>query len=396
MNKFLSFVGECASSYVDGIPGVGHVKGLYHYANGDMEKGHRSMEAATRTTAVLSAGIVTGGLGAAAVVGAAAGVSTGVVYDAVATVIDKEVNGEKASLHGTMVLTDAQSPKEVIMGVLCVVGDAGSGAAGNQIGKNIRAKVSGQENLHNKYKKSESLKETNVDPKTATKKTMDAAETSKKADLKKQTGYVTTEVFDQKTNQKGHGHSGGYHREIRKQKFRDLGNKSGYKSQNDAAKAFKNNEQSNLQKKYPEVLPKLETRGQNVCAEHVAFDCLYKNNPTYNSDDICTSTVKKSTSGATTSKQRCANCKAYGDKMGTVVTDCIPDGTPVPSSGYVKDGKPKLVIPSVVARKPDVLDQNSGVRICVFDVDHTQIDITPEELTITHSRTIRVVASVSA
>lgn len=41
---------------------VGHVKGIVHYAMGDTEKGHKAMEASTRTTAVLGAGVLTGKL----------------------------------------------------------------------------------------------------------------------------------------------------------------------------------------------------------------------------------------------------------------------------------------------------------------------------------------------
>jgi hypothetical protein len=36
------------------------VKGVVHYAMGDKEKGNKSMESATRTTAVVGAGVLTG------------------------------------------------------------------------------------------------------------------------------------------------------------------------------------------------------------------------------------------------------------------------------------------------------------------------------------------------
>ncbi|CAG0904907.1 unnamed protein product, partial [Cyprideis torosa] len=54
--------GENWSNLADGTPVVGHIKGVVHYAKGDKEKGHKAMESATRTTAVLGAGVLTGNL----------------------------------------------------------------------------------------------------------------------------------------------------------------------------------------------------------------------------------------------------------------------------------------------------------------------------------------------
>ena len=55
----------------DGTPGVGHVKGAVHYALGDRKKGDESMKAASRTTAVAGAAVLTGGVGGGVVAGGA-------------------------------------------------------------------------------------------------------------------------------------------------------------------------------------------------------------------------------------------------------------------------------------------------------------------------------------
>ena len=117
-DSYLSSLSSCAN----GIPVVGHVKGGVHYIMGDIKKGNRSMEASTRTTAVFGAGLIAGGLGAGVAVGAIAGIGTGVVYDSAATVIDAAKNGDKANLHGTLVLADPKTPEEYVSGLLCLSG----------------------------------------------------------------------------------------------------------------------------------------------------------------------------------------------------------------------------------------------------------------------------------
>ena len=282
------------------------------------------MEASTRTTAVLGAGLVTGGLGAGVAVGATAAIGAGVVYDSTATVIDKAVNGDKANLHGTMVLIDPKTPEELIGGVFGVVGDGLTGAGGNRLAKNIKAYKSGQKNLQKSFKNSESLKKSGADPKTATKITMEAAETSKGAQvpLDKNLKFATTEVVDLETNHKGSGHSSSYYTEMKRQN-----------------RTFKKGTRppSDLQVRHPEVKQVLKNRPQQCCAEHAAFDNLNSSNPNYNPGNVNTATVFTA-DGKTTSMVRCANCEAFGNKMGTVVTDCIPRETNVPSSGYVRDG----------------------------------------------------------
>ncbi|XP_063878236.1 uncharacterized protein LOC135110173 [Scylla paramamosain] len=328
---------SAASSCADGIPVVGHVKGVVHYAMGDVDKGNRSMEISTRNVAVLGAGIVTGGLGAGVAVGAAAGIGAGVAYDATATIVDNTVNGEDATLHGSIALAraDKMNPNEFVGGILGIAGDGLTGAGGAQVGKNIRTRINGQRALQNTYKNSEGLRGTGTNYRTATKLTMEAAEASKKAQgaLNKQISYATCEAVDSATGQKGVGHSGLYRKEMRVQNFENLG----YPSRNAAARANGYGEPSHLQTRYENVRQVHPTRPQAACAEHPAFDNLVRKNPNYNPENVNAATVYKKQDIINTAR-RCENCLAYGTGMGSVVTDCIPDRTPVPTSGYVRDG----------------------------------------------------------
>ncbi|MPC11181.1 hypothetical protein E2C01_003840 [Portunus trituberculatus] len=194
---------NAASSCVDGIPVVGHAKGIVHYAMGDKEKGHKSMEASTRNVAVLGAGIATGGLGAGLALGATAGIGAGVAYDATATIVDGAVNGKDSKLHGTIALArpDEMTPNEFVGGIIGIAGDGLTGAGGAQMGRNIRTRINGQRNLQNAYKNSQRLKRTGTDYRTATQVTMEAAEASKKAQgaLNKQMNYATCEAVDSAT-----------------------------------------------------------------------------------------------------------------------------------------------------------------------------------------------------
>lgn len=87
--KFLSG----ASSFADGFPVLGHVKGSVHYAMGDREKGDSSMKAATRSVGVMAGGA--GGFLVGGPVGAFCGGSAaGTAMDAAITKIDSKLHGE--------------------------------------------------------------------------------------------------------------------------------------------------------------------------------------------------------------------------------------------------------------------------------------------------------------
>jgi len=78
---------EQISELADSIPIVGHVKGLVHFAIGDTEAGAHSLEAATRTLAVVGAGALTAGTGGAAAP-ILAGVVAGIAADAAITGVE--------------------------------------------------------------------------------------------------------------------------------------------------------------------------------------------------------------------------------------------------------------------------------------------------------------------
>ena len=62
-NTQLEFL-EAVSGFVDGVPIVGHVKGVVHYACDDKDGGDRAMKRSSRTTAVIvggAGGFVIGG-----------------------------------------------------------------------------------------------------------------------------------------------------------------------------------------------------------------------------------------------------------------------------------------------------------------------------------------------
>ena len=85
-------VGSSAVELVDGMPVVGHVKGVYHYLDGDKEAGDQCMKAASRSTAVVGATVLTGGLGAGWA--ATAAVTSGLAMDEVTTVADSLIHDE--------------------------------------------------------------------------------------------------------------------------------------------------------------------------------------------------------------------------------------------------------------------------------------------------------------
>jgi hypothetical protein len=81
------------SSFTDGIPIVGHLKGGIHYAVGDKEGGENAMKSASRTTGTILGGIAGGLVGGPA--GAiAGGITGGAVVDGLTTGIDSAVHGE--------------------------------------------------------------------------------------------------------------------------------------------------------------------------------------------------------------------------------------------------------------------------------------------------------------
>lgn len=79
--------GRFVLSALNGIPGIGHVKGIVHYATGDHANGELAIKSATRSTSVVAGGV--GGFFVCGPIGAtAAAIAVGTAYDSTVTVVD--------------------------------------------------------------------------------------------------------------------------------------------------------------------------------------------------------------------------------------------------------------------------------------------------------------------
>lgn len=85
--------GKALLRTADGIPVVGHAKGVIHYVCGDKEGGDKAMLSASRTTGVMSVGAV-GFLVGGPAGAVAGGVAGGAAFDTYTTVVDSVVNDE--------------------------------------------------------------------------------------------------------------------------------------------------------------------------------------------------------------------------------------------------------------------------------------------------------------
>ncbi|XP_012279076.1 uncharacterized protein LOC105698984 [Orussus abietinus] len=122
------------NNVANGIPVIGHAKGIIHHAVGDPEGGNQAFNAATRSTVVISSGaaacIATGGIGAIP-----AGIAAGVGYDATASAISGEDQGYIAALKNA---ADNPSAGAFIDALAIPVGDGLAGYSGGQIANKIQ------------------------------------------------------------------------------------------------------------------------------------------------------------------------------------------------------------------------------------------------------------------
>ena len=82
----------------DGIPVVGHAKGLIHYACGDEEGGDRAMRSCTRSSGVIAGGVA--GFFMGGPVGAVGGgIAAGVSMDSIATAVTDRPSGYIAAVE---------------------------------------------------------------------------------------------------------------------------------------------------------------------------------------------------------------------------------------------------------------------------------------------------------
>lgn len=121
------------NNVANGIPVVGHAKGIIHHAVGDSEGGNQALNAASRTTVVLTsgavAGIASGGLGAIP-----AGIAAGSVYDFGHSAISNSPKGIVATIDNAIKNPSAGS---IFDASAALVGDGLAGYSGGQMGAKI-------------------------------------------------------------------------------------------------------------------------------------------------------------------------------------------------------------------------------------------------------------------
>ncbi|XP_037042740.1 uncharacterized protein LOC119079050 [Bradysia coprophila] len=125
------------NNVANGLPVVGHVKGVIHHAVGDHEGGNQALNAATRTTVVLGAGaaaaVATGGLAAIP-----AGIAAGSTYDTVDSVISDKPKGIISAIRN---VKDNPNGGTFFDAGIAIVGDGMTGYAGGNIGTKIANNV---------------------------------------------------------------------------------------------------------------------------------------------------------------------------------------------------------------------------------------------------------------
>ena len=136
-------------SLADGIPVVGHVKGVIHYAAGDKEGGDQAMKSASRTVGVVGGGAV--GLLVGGPVGAiTGGVVGGAAMDGITTGVDSAVHGEYRPAGNVALVTnlveDKSSSKsgDIFDLVAGVAMDGMAGRAGGKISAKAIDRINNQ------------------------------------------------------------------------------------------------------------------------------------------------------------------------------------------------------------------------------------------------------------
>ncbi|XP_003704352.1 uncharacterized protein LOC100879457 [Megachile rotundata] len=103
---------------LNNIPGVGHTKAAFHYLSGDRHAAKEAFNAANRSTVVVGAATVTGGLGA---------IPAAMAYDVGTSIVTGEPQGYVAA---TKNLVEDPSLSTVMDAGLLTVGDVVAGSAG--------------------------------------------------------------------------------------------------------------------------------------------------------------------------------------------------------------------------------------------------------------------------
>ncbi|CAF1157176.1 unnamed protein product [Didymodactylos carnosus] len=153
------------SRVADGVPVVGHAKGLIHYAAGDTQGGHRAMRSSTRTCAVMGAGAA--GFVAGGPVGAVGlGVAAGAGMDSIYTVATDTPQGYVAAVKNVVENPSAGGLFDM---ALMPVGDGMTGMAGGAIARSVQNNVQLQQaaELYNRADATLQAAEANVQSMTS-------------------------------------------------------------------------------------------------------------------------------------------------------------------------------------------------------------------------------------
>lgn len=320
--------GNAMEGLADGIPVVGHVKGIVHYATGDQTKGDNCMKAASKSTLVLAAGVATGGLGGGVTIAALAGVGVGGTTDAIIGAIDRDANGNynPQRLIGSM--DKISKGKDVITSVFEGIVDAGGNAIGGASGPKLYKGVT---------KKIDQVKCKNQ----VTKACKDAMPDATKADIKRcvktidkavkaaenaaADGNITAGAMMDNTGKIDIGFSSRGRAKIARHKFENLGNPDKFatsKAAQDAARGNHHNVPSKLQQTRPDVV---SVNGKPIaaCAEHAAAEgILGRGNAIHVSAAVRKVPANTNIPTNINPLRRCDNCVQYNN-LGRIPTDLL-------------------------------------------------------------------------
>ena len=340
--QFIGFVNDT----VDGIPGVGHLKGGIHYAVGDTEGGDKAMKSASRTTGVMGGGVL-GFLAGGPPGAVAGGIAGGLAMDGLTTGIDSAVHNEYRPSgmvsQVTEIVKDPTNPGLWFDTLSIPVFDGMSGVSAGKGAAKIANKIKAKILAYNQNKAAIVKKVGESSYKDVSKAANIARKHMGKGDVKQNVPQVITRVKDLKSKQSYTG----CNRQLRQNLRKTRGGMSASQAKKNSV--FKGSTKSNLQKRVPSA-KKVLPRDPRSCAEHAAFQKLYKNHPTADPSKISTCTVKVNPrKGAITALKRCDNCMEYKSAMGSVPTDAI-HGMPI----YENPGYPvsKTGVALVAASAP--------------------------------------------
>ena len=328
--RVIKSTSKAFESVVDSTPVVGHVKGVVHLIDGDIDHAEQCLIGSTRATVVLGAGLATGGLGAGVVAGGFAGVGSGVAYDGLYSAVDSGVCNERRT-HGIWNIDqdfkackDANDIADVELSIAgSLVGDFMAGSSAAEAGRSLR-KANKIKKQQNDLKKAIKRKVPNVDPDIAARDVIEAGrnlENHIKDGTVKGDRHVSTRVRNVKTGKVHQGYNSRARSDINVKNFETNGKKSGFSTKSQAKKQA-NSKTSKLMEQNPEVKPPLK-RNPACCAEHQAFDSFHKAATSGSAQSFAQVVSVMFKEGMYKTVMRCKNCLSYAEAMGKVITDKV-------------------------------------------------------------------------